>query len=482
MKVQASALKTSPARRVLAVAAVFVLLRGVLPPPPLAGSPPTPSKNKLLGYLTARIDNSTVAILDDRIQLAQGGRVELRDASGGKASGFTDLAAGQFVEAEGVWVGRHQFSADKISVETGLLEKSIHETVYLQDEPMDAPKILSGDPAELKADGEWLVIGPKTHRQWPPQNATQASEAKPGTGDPSAPAALHYAGHQVRYSGFRREDGRIETDLVELHPPAPPDAYNMPHGMSVVSAKELQTGIEILEFKRGTKVDGRLKLFPVPAVQQYVADLGTSLIPKSEAGITRTLEFRFFVIEDPSINAQALPDGTVLVNTGLLGAVDNEAALAFVLSHEIAHVLQVHYWREVRETRGQRIGLTIAGLAGSYFIGDVSIFLSELGMAAVVNGHQRALENQADRLGLQTMIERGYDPRQAPHFLRIIIERYGDRSTSKLWSNHDSSVLRGSFLAVQIDHEYPQGRFDSARVDTRAFQAMREAMGPVKIE
>ncbi len=225
-----------------------------------------------------------------------------------------------------------------------------------------------------------------------------------------------------------------------------------------------------------------MKLFPVRAVQEYVSDLGTSLLPKGEEGTTRKLEFRFFVVEDPSINAQALPDGTVIVNTGLLGVVDNEAALAFVLSHEISHVLQVHYWREVRETRGQRIGLTIAGLAGSYFIGDLSVFLSGLGMAAIVNGHQRALENQADRLGLQTVIEHGYDPRQATQFLRVIIDRYGDRTTSKLWSNHDSSVLRGSFLAAQIEREYPQGHFDKARVDTAAFQAMRDTMGPVKIE
>jgi len=89
---------------------------------------------------------------------------------------------------------------------------------------------------------------------------------------------------------------------------------------------------------------------------------------------------------------------------------------------------------EIREeTRGQRIGLTIAGLAGSYFIGDLSMFLSGLGMAAVVNGHQRALENQADRLGLQTVIERGYDPRQATP-----ISSSHHRS---LWRSHDEQTL-----------------------------------------
>jgi hypothetical protein len=78
--------------------------------------------------------------------------------------------------------------------------------------------------------------------------------------------------------------------------------------------------------------------------------------------------------------------------------------------------------------------------------------------------------------------EHPYDPRQAPLFSRMIIERRGDRTTSKLWSNHDSSVLRGSFLTVQLARQYPEGHFDKAVVDTDAFHAMKEAMGPVKIE
>ena len=100
----------------------------------------------------------------------------------------------------------------------------------------------------------------------------------------------------------------------------------------------------------------------------------------------------------------------------------------------------------------------------------------------MVNGHQRELENQADRLGLQNVIEHGYDPRPATGFLKIIIEHYGDRSTSKLWSNHDSSVLRGSFMTVQLMKQYPDNQFDGNRVNTKAFEEMREALGPVKIE
>jgi hypothetical protein len=98
----------------------------------------------------------------------------------------------------------------------------------------------------------------------------------------------------------------------------------------------------------------------------------------------------------------------------------------------------------------------------------------------VVNGHQRDLENQADRLGLQNVIEHGYDPREAPNISRIIINRYGDRSTSKLWSNHESSVIRGSFLTVQLMREYPESHWDQAKKNTAAFQTMKDDLGPVK--
>jgi predicted Zn-dependent protease len=289
------------------------------------------------------------------------------------------------------------------------------------------------------------------------------------------------AGYHVKYSGARRKDGRIEAEELELGPPAPADDYKMPHNLEVVRAKDPQTGIDVLEFRQGNKVHGRMKLLAERSVQEYVSLLGDSLIPEGAKGTRRPIEFRFFVVEDPEINAASLPDGTLLINTGLLGALENEAQLAFVLSHEMAHVLQVHYRREVEETRGSRIGLTIAGVAAGAFIGNAGIFMAQIGIASVVNGHQRDLENQADRLGLQNVIEHGYDPREAPNFSRIMINRYGNRTTSKLWSNHESSVIRGSFMNVQLMRAYPESHWDQAKKNTVAFQTMKDDLGPVKI-
>lgn len=466
--------------------AVWLLLQAGMPAPNLAEAAPPPPKLKVRGYLTARVDDTTVAILDDQIHFGSA-KIVAHDSSGERPIAGTELVTGMLVEAEGIWTAHHQFAAERVTVDAGLLEKQIHYTAYLQEEPKEADKIKNGAPAELKADGEWLLVDSKTKRSWAASapavtNASDTSATK--TPDSTADAGDHssLAGYRVEYHGTRLADGKISTEKVELGAPAPVDAYKMPHGLEVVRAKDPQTGIDVLEFRRGKKVDGRMKLFPDKTVQTYVSDLGDSLLPAGSKGTTKALEFRFFVIEDSSINAAALPDGTVLVNTALLGAVENEAQLAFILSHEISHVLQVHYWREVHETRPQRISLLIAGIAAGAFIGDLGVFMAELGMISVINGHQRELENQADRLGLQNVIEHGYDPRPVPGFMRIILERYGTRTTSKLWSNHDSALLRGSFLTAQLMKQYPDHHFDGKRVNTAAFDAMHDALGPVRIE
>lgn len=435
------------------------------------------NRAKLRGYVTSRLNSGAVMILDDRIEMTSASRVSAKDAAGEHQMKPEDLVAGMLIEAEGQWLDKHKFFAEKITAELREDEKRIRGTAYLQEEPADAVKIVSGEARELKVDGYWLELDESTKRDWNPAraNAEAAASGK------AAPASPMLNGYHVKYEGVRRKDGRIDAEVLQLGPPAPQDAYKMPHNLEVVRANDPQTGIDILEFKEGKKVHGRMKLLAERSVQEYVSHLGDSLIPKGAEGTTRPVEFRFFVVEDPSINAASLPDGTLMINTGLLGVIENESQLAFVLSHEMAHVLQVHYRREVEETRGSRIGLTIAGIAAGAFIGDAGLFMSQIGIASVVNGHQRELENQADRLGLQNVIEHGYDPREASNISRIVINRYGDRSTSKLWSNHDSSLIRGSFLTIQLMKEYPDGHWDGAKKNTAAFQTMKEDLGPVKV-
>lgn len=432
------------------------------------------SKTKIRGYFSSRPDAQTIMILDDVIRISPSTSFELTNSSGARMT-LADLPIGTLIEVEGTWAGKHQFAAEKIECDGSQFEKEIHSAAYLEREPAEAEAISSGKPAKLVADGEVVLINDKTQRAWP-ADVPEIKSVRPDNGTPR-----RYVGRQVKYIGTRQPDGRIIAETIELATAPPADAYKIPGDRVIGRSKDKQTGIDILEFRKGNKIEGRVKLFPVEEVQRYVSDLGHKLLPPQNDVTARALEFRFYVVEDPSINASSLPDGTILVNTGLLGAVENEAQLAFVMSHEIAHVLQAHYWREVTETRSKRVLITIAAIAGSGFVGDVSLFLGQLGLAAVVNGYSRRTENQADRVAMQNLIDNGYDPHPAIGFFRVMIDRYSDRSTSALWSSHDSSLLRGSFLTVQLSRQYPDGRFDKGIVQTPEFTTMKDVMGPVKV-
>lgn len=436
----------------------------------LAGGVFGQQRAKIRGYITARPDEKTIMIMDDAILFGPGIGFQMQDAPPGKQLTAADLTVATMIEAEGVWAGKHQFTADKIKCDWDQLDKQIREHAYLEREPAQSAELIGGQPCQLRADGEVLVIDENTKREWH------------GRAQMKAPDAPVWLGRQIRYSGRRRPDGTMAVQSIEIGALPPADAYETPGKRKLVRAQDAKTGIDILEFRKDKKVEGRFKLFPVRDVQEYVSALGTKLIPPAAQNPPMSdIEFRFYVVEDSTANAASLPDGSIMLNTGLLGLIENEAQLAFVLSHETAHVLQAHYWRQENETRTKRVLISIGAAAASAYVGNVAVFLGQLGLAAVANGYARRLENQADRLALENVVEHGYDPGQAIGLLRMMVSRYSDRSTSATWSNHDSSMLRGSFLTVQIGLRYPRQEFKKATVDSDTFRAMRENMGPVKI-
>src|SRR5712691_6785894 len=145
----------------IAIFAAFVLAAA---PMQTFSSPPAPAKMKLRGYITARPGDQIIAILDDQISLTPATRIELQNGPAGQNPANTYLIPGALIEAEGIWTARHRFSAEKITVDESQFEKQIHSSAYLQEEPAETQKISSGGPAELKADGERLILDSRTRR------------------------------------------------------------------------------------------------------------------------------------------------------------------------------------------------------------------------------------------------------------------------------------------------------------------------------
>ena len=165
-----------------------------------------------------------------------------------------------------------------------------------------------------------------------------------------------------------------------------------------------------------------------PQVNEYINEIGHRLSAQANSG---EYKFSFFVINDNSINAFALPGGYIGVHTGLLLATRNEDELASVLAHEIAHVTQRHIARAVHAGQRQSIlstaimlGAIIAGAAGA---GSDAV----QGAMAVAQGAQaqqqinftRTNEYEADRIGISALAQAGFNPHGMASFFEVISKK-----------------------------------------------------------
>lgn len=223
---------------------------------------------------------------------------------------------------------------------------------------------------------------------------------------------------------------------------------------------------------------GKFKIVPNDQAQQYVRRLGESLIPANQKELAADdpskIPFQFFVIENKVPNAFACPNGTVVVHSGLFSAVEDEAQLVFILGHEVAHATQEHTIQQMNYHKKERIALAIGAAFASAYTGYNFTNLANLINAAIRNGYARRLESQADRLGMEYMLNAGYDPREAPRAWKALSLRYGDAPANFFWSSHDSNTTRRSYLMAELQNSYRDVTFDSKKRGSDDFRRIVE--------
>jgi len=163
-----------------------------------------------------------------------------------------------------------------------------------------------------------------------------------------------------------------------------------------------------------------------PLVNEYVNEIGHRIA--AQANSDGIYDFSFFVIEDPAINAFALPGGFIAVHTGLLEATRSEDELAGVLAHEISHVTQRHIARAIHSGRRQSImsmaimlGAILAAVAGAD--GDAvqgAIAIAQGTAAQQQINFTRSNEYEADRVGISALANAGFDPQGMASFFEVI--------------------------------------------------------------
>jgi hypothetical protein len=187
------------------------------------------------------------------------------------------------------------------------------------------------------------------------------------------------------------------------------------------------------------QVESSVKLVQDPVVNEYVNRIGQNLVRNSDAQVPFTIK----VIDSDEINAFALPGGFFYVNTGLILAADEEAELAGVMAHEIAHVAARHGTRQMTRAQWANIGtipLIFVGGGLGYGIYEAA----GLGLPLTFMKFQRNFEAEADYLGLQYMYKTGYDPQAFISFFEKIQakEKKKPGTLAKAFASHPQTPDR----------------------------------------
>ncbi len=241
-------------------------------------------------------------------------------------------------------------------------------------------------------------------------------------------------------------------------------------GMNLFStAQDVELGRQV-----SADAEKQLQLLNDRRVDDYLSNLGRQLAARAPG---EKFPYQFKAVNDLSINAFALPGGFLYVNRGTLEAADNEAQLAAVIAHEIAHAALRHGTNQASKAYIAQMPLAILGGLGGQSVGSV---LAQIGGGFAANSillkYSRDAERQADLVGTQILYDAGYDPHGMVQFFEMMQAQGGGRGPQWL-SSHPDTRNRINDIQAEIDRlgDPPRG----VRTDSPEFQSIRRYVRPM---
>ena len=200
-----------------------------------------------------------------------------------------------------------------------------------------------------------------------------------------------------------------------------------------VEAEDIALGVEA-----GGPITASLGLYESEAFQAMVRNLVHEMASRSERP---ALPWSFKLVDDPMVNAFALPGGFIFITRGIMAALNSEAELAGVIGHEIGHVTARHSASRMSSQQLQQIGLGVGSILSSDVASVAGVL--QVGLGLLNMRYSRGDESQSDELGVRYMTRAGYDPNALVGvFQTLALAGGGGGSTAGWASTHPDPVNR----------------------------------------
>lgn len=332
--------------------------------------------------------------------------------------------------------------------------------------------------------------------------------------------------HDLEPGNFVRAKGKIRSDgILYLQSGEVRESVMNPNTrseiMKLFDDNIIEPNSDFMGFDEHSHVEiggEELNILHNADVHEYVRTIGMKMVPDYMKDVSvddsTKVDFRFYVIDDENLNAYAMHNGVVIITKGMLSFLDNEAQLAAVLGHEIAHVSHEHAEQKMKSKKTAKgiksflwdiFHLFDKGRSTSdelELIGETADMATDIAS----NVYSKNLENQADRVGLSYLIHEGYDPREAPALWQKMAERHNSgvsktetASTSKkkpkknifeetkdafqfvtgfnsIFSTHASAVKRYKNLNQIMAISYRDLDYSGLKVNQKEYGHMKEKL------
>lgn len=222
------------------------------------------------------------------------------------------------------------------------------------------------------------------------------------------------------------------------------------------------------------EINAQLPIVQDAELNRYLNVLGDSLARIAD---TRNLDWQFYIVDSPDVNAFAVPGGFIYMNRGLIERAENLSQVAGVLGHEIGHVTQRHSVEQMQKAQGANVGILGICIFTQMCASEAGQAVIGLGANAAMASFSRSDEDEADKVAIDYLVRAGINPAGVPGMFQILLdERERKPEGLETWfRSHPLEESRIENGRARIA-AYPASALEGLTTDSPNFQAFKRRL------